>query len=83
MTSRKNRESRAMRTTAARAVALDDLGGRASEASVLVELLTRFSSVEVRTCRQRGWRRRAQGRQDSNLQQPVLETGTLPIELRP
>src|SRR5919198_6580756 len=26
---------------------------------------------------------RAQGRQDSNLQQPVLETGTLPIELRP
>ena len=33
--------------------------------------------------RQRGWRRRAQGRQDSNLQQPVLETGTLPIELRP
>ena len=24
-----------------------------------------------------------QGRQDSNLQQPVLETGTLPIELHP
>jgi hypothetical protein len=24
-----------------------------------------------------------QGRQDSNLQPPVLETGALPIELRP
>ncbi len=28
-------------------------------------------------------RRRQQGRQDSNLQPPVLETGALPIELRP
>src|SRR5205823_13919097 len=26
---------------------------------------------------------RRQGRQDSNLQPPVLETGALPIELRP
>src|SRR6185437_16809139 len=82
MTSRKNRESRATGPPR-RAVALDDLGGRASEASVLVELLTRVSSVEVRACQRRGWRRRAQGRQDLNLQQPVLETGTLPIELRP
>jgi hypothetical protein len=24
-----------------------------------------------------------QGRQDSNLQPPVLETGALPVELRP
>ena len=30
------------------------------------------------------WRAKAsQGRQDSNLQPPVLETGALPIELRP
>ena len=27
--------------------------------------------------------RRQQGRQDSNLQPPVLETGALPVELRP
>ena len=27
--------------------------------------------------------RAAQGRQDSNLQPPVLETGALPVELRP
>jgi hypothetical protein len=26
---------------------------------------------------------KGQGRQDSNLQPPVLETGALPIELRP
>jgi hypothetical protein len=27
--------------------------------------------------------RNQQGRQDSNLQPPVLETGALPVELRP
>jgi hypothetical protein len=29
------------------------------------------------------WRSGPQGRQDSNLQPPVLETGALPVELRP
>src|SRR4249919_2413120 len=36
------------------------------------------SDLAIRT--RRAWQ---QGRQDSNLQPPVLETGALPIELRP
>ncbi len=42
------------------------------------------STVELRICDAAGHSRgEKQGRQDSNLQPPVLETGALPVELRP
>ena len=81
MTSRKNRRA-ARLGPPRRAVALDDRAAGV-RASVRVALLTRLSSVDVRACRRRGWRRRAQGRQDSNLQPPVLETGLYQLSYAP
>ena len=40
-------------------------------------------SKVVNACEVGGLSTAKQGRQDSNLQPPVLETGALPIELRP
>src|SRR6266566_7014298 len=79
MTSRTNRERRASGPPLVRAAAFDGLAAGASPRvwvteGLLGRLLERAGG---------GVTPQAQGRQDSNLQQPVLETGTLPIELRP
>src|SRR5215207_1475827 len=54
ITSRKNRDSRAIGPPLVRADDFDGFGGRGSEGSVLVELLTRVSSVDVRAGRRHG-----------------------------
>lgn len=52
--------------------------------SLLAEVLLMPSTVELRICDAAGRSRdEKQGRQDSNLQPSVLETGALPVELRP
>ena len=67
----------------ARGRACDDLGGSGVRSVRPGRAAHEGLLGRAACCDDAGARRRAQGRQDSNLQQPVLETGTLPIELHP